>query len=163
MAKSVNNVMLLGYLGSDPEIRYTSGGTIVGEMRIATTERVKKGGDWVDETEWHTLKAFNRTAEICRDYLHKGSKVYIEGKLHTDKWQDKETGAARYKTEILVRELVLLGDRDDRPPKPERAKPERAPLGSWKKEAYDQDEDEVPAGVASTPTSVEISDDDIPF
>lgn len=107
MAKTVNQVLLLGYLGRDPEVRWTPGGTCIAEMSLATSERYKKDGDWVDKTEWHTLKAFNRYAEICRDYLKKGSKVYIEGRLQTRSWG--EEGQKQYRTEVVVNDLILLG------------------------------------------------------
>lgn len=114
MARSVNQVRLLGYLGRDPETRFTGGGTIIAEMRMATTERRKRGGDWVDETEWHNLKVFNRLAEVCRDYLKKGAKLYVEGRLHTDRWEKDEQ--AHFRTEILVEELIILdGAEKERP------------------------------------------------
>ena len=112
MAKSVNKVILLGNVGKDPEIRSTAGGTMVANFTLATTDRQKDAqGNWQDRTEWHNLVAFQRTAEIVRDYVKKGHKLYIEGKIQTRSWDDKESGAKKYRTEILVNELSLLGGR----------------------------------------------------
>jgi len=110
MAKGVNKVLLLGNLGKDPEIRTTPNGMTVATFSLATAERAKDStGNWVDKTEWHNLVAFQRTAEIIRDYVKKGSQVFIEGKLQTRSWDDKESGQKKYRTEILVNELTLLG------------------------------------------------------
>ena len=88
MSRGLNRVQLLGFLGKDPELRFTSGGTIIAALRVATTSRVSDGhGNWVDETEWHNCKAFNRTAEVARDYLRKGSQLYVEGKIKTSSWE----------------------------------------------------------------------------
>jgi single-strand DNA-binding protein len=113
MAKSVNKVILIGNLGKDPEVKYTPSGMAVARFSLATNERFKdKEGNWQDKTEWHNLVAFQRTAEIAAEYLKKGRTVYIEGRLHNDSWDDKETGQKKYKTEIIVNDLVLLGGRD---------------------------------------------------
>jgi len=110
MSKSVNKVILIGNLGKDPEVKYTPSGMAVAKFSLATNDRFKdKEGNWQDRTEWHNLVAFQRTAEIAGEYLKKGRTVYIEGKLQTSSWDDKETGAKKYKTEIIVNELVLLG------------------------------------------------------
>src|ERR1017187_1007938 len=110
MAKSVNKVILIGNLGKDPEVKYTASGMAIAHFSLATTDRVKdKDGNWQDRTEWHNLVAFQRTAEIAAEYLKKGNKVYIEGRLHSDSWDDKETGQKKYKTEIIVNDLVLIG------------------------------------------------------
>lgn len=115
MAKSVNKVILLGNCGQAPSIRTTGGGSIVANFSLATTERVKDGqGNRVDRTEWHNLVAFKRTAEIVRDYVKKGSKLYIEGKIQTRNWDDKESGQKRYRTEIIVNDLGLLGSPDNK-------------------------------------------------
>jgi len=111
MSKSVNKAILLGNVGKDPEIRSTNGRSIVASFSVATTERQKDGqGNWQDKTEWHNLIAFNRTAEIVRDYLRKGSQVLIEGKIQTRTWDDRESGQKKYRTEILINDLTLLGD-----------------------------------------------------
>ncbi|HLH08074.1 MAG TPA: single-stranded DNA-binding protein [Terriglobales bacterium] len=110
MAKSVNKVILIGNLGKDPEMRYTPQGTAVAKFTLATNERFKdKDGNWQDRTEWHNLVAFARTAEIVGEYLKKGRTCYIEGSLRTSSWDDKETGQKKYRTEIMVNDLVLLG------------------------------------------------------
>jgi single-strand DNA-binding protein len=110
MAKSVNKVILIGNLGKDPEMRYTPQGTAVAKFTLATNERYKdKDGNWQDRTEWHSLVAFARTAEIVSEYLKKGRSVYVEGALRTSSWDDKETNQKKYRTEIIVNDLVLLG------------------------------------------------------
>ncbi len=110
MAKSVNKVILIGNLGKDPEVKYTPSGMPIARFTLATNERFKdKEGNWQDRTEWHNLVAFQRTAEIAGEYLKKGRTVYIEGRLHSDSWDDKETGQKKYRTEIIINDLVLLG------------------------------------------------------
>ncbi|MGD0647118.1 MAG: single-stranded DNA-binding protein [Acidobacteriaceae bacterium] len=110
MAKGVNKVFLLGNVGKDPEIRTTPGGMTVASFSLATAERAKDAqGNWADKTEWHNLVAFQRTAEIVRDYVKKGTQVFIEGKIQTRSWDDKESGQKKYRTEILINELSLLG------------------------------------------------------
>ncbi|MEW6594093.1 MAG: single-stranded DNA-binding protein [Thermodesulfobacteriota bacterium] len=123
----VNKVILIGNLGADPEVRYSQSGTAIASFRIATTEVWKKqDGSKEEQTEWHRIVAFGRLAEICGEYLAKGSRVYIEGRLQTRKWQDKE-GQDRYTTEIVAREMKMLTARGaggesmgmDEPPFPE--------------------------------------------
>jgi single-strand DNA-binding protein len=110
MAKGVNKVFLLGNVGKDPEIRATAGGMTIASFTLATADRAKDAqGNWTDKTEWHNLVAFQRTAEIVRDYVKKGTQLFIEGKIQTRSWEDKESGQKKYKTEILVNELTLLG------------------------------------------------------
>ena len=112
MAKGVNKVMLLGNVGKDPEIRTTAGGMTVASFSLATADRAKdQQGNWADKTEWHNLVCFQRTAEIVRDYVKKGTQLFVEGKIQTRSWDDKESGQKKYKTEILVNELSLLGGR----------------------------------------------------
>ena len=107
----LNKVMIIGNLGADPEMRYTQSGTPVCNFNVATTERYKnKDGEQVEETEWHRIVAWQRLAEICGEYLNTGSKVYIEGKIQTRKWQDKD-GNDRYTTEIVAREMKMLDSR----------------------------------------------------
>ncbi len=110
MPKSVNKVILVGHLGKDPEVKYTPSGTAVAKFSIATNERYKdKEGNWQDRTEWHNIVAWQRTAEIAGEYLKKGKQVYIEGRLRTDSWEDKNTHEKKYRTEIVVEDMVLLG------------------------------------------------------
>ena len=110
MARGVNKVILVGNLGKDPEVKYTQSGMAVASFSLATTEKVKdKDGNWQDRTEWHNIKAFGRTAEVAGEYLKKGRTVYIEGRIHNDSWDDKETGQKKYRTEIIVNDLIMLG------------------------------------------------------
>jgi len=165
MAKSVNKVILLGNVGKDPEMRSTASGTIVANFTLATSDRFQDAqGNWQDRTEWHNLVAFKRTAEIVRDYVKKGSKIYIEGKLQTSSWEDKQSGQKKYRTEIIVMDLSLLSGRGE----------EGGGSGGGSRSAgsstgssaggssnYDQ---RPPAGSSDEfAQSAEISDDDIPF
>jgi len=112
MARGVNKVILVGNLGQDPELRYTGGGTAVCNMRLATNESYKDSdGQMVEKTEWHSVVAWARLAEICGEYLKKGSQVYFEGSLQTREWEDKE-GQKRYTTEVKAREMMMLSGRD---------------------------------------------------
>ncbi len=109
---SVNKVILIGNLGRDPEVRYATSGNAVCNFTMATSRTYKdKQGERKDETEWHRVVAFGRTAEVCGEYLKKGSMVYIEGRIKTNKWQDKETGADRYSTDIITENMKMLGKR----------------------------------------------------
>src|ERR1700754_1759434 len=110
MAKGVNKVILLGNVGKDPEMRATPSGMVIAQLTLATADRQKdQTGNWVDKTEWHNLVCFGRTAEIVRDYVKKGKQLYIEGKIQTRSWDDKESGQKKYRTEIIVNDLSLLG------------------------------------------------------
>ncbi|GHD65605.1 single-stranded DNA-binding protein [Jeongeupia chitinilytica] len=109
---SLNKVILIGNLGRDPEVRYLPNGDAVCNFSIATTENWKdKSGQKQEKTEWHNITMYRRLAEIASQYLKKGSSVYIEGKLQTRKWQDKQTGADRYTTEIIADQMQMLGGR----------------------------------------------------
>src|ERR1017187_6819112 len=163
MAKSVNKVILLGNVGKDPEIRSTPNGVMVANFTLATSDRFQDaGGNWQDRTEWHTLVAFKRTAEIVRDYVKKGTKLYIEGKLQTRSWDDKETGVKKYRTEIIVNDLSLLSGREEG--SGGGGGYTRAASSSSSLANFDQ---RPPAAAAGGPDelaqSAEISDDDIPF
>lgn len=110
MAKSVNKVILIGNLGKDPELKYTPSGTAFAKFSLATNERYKdKAGEWQDRTEWHNIVAWQRTAEIAAEYLKKGRSVYVEGRIQTRSWDDKQSGQKKYITEIVANDLVLLG------------------------------------------------------
>lgn len=105
----VNKVILIGHLGADPEVKFLSSGTQVANFRIATTEnRVNRAGEKVSLTEWHRIVAFGRLAEICGQYLNKGKQVYIEGRLRTRSWEDKD-GNRRFTTEIVATQMQMLG------------------------------------------------------
>ncbi len=107
----INKAILIGNLGADPEIRYTQSGTQVASFTVATTERWKgQDGQMQESTEWHRIVAWQRLAEICGEYLNKGSRVYIEGKIQTRKWTD-QNGVDRYTTEIVAREMKMLSPR----------------------------------------------------
>jgi single-strand DNA-binding protein len=114
MAKSVNKVILVGNLGKDPEVKYTPQGTAVARITLATNERFKdKSGEWQDRTEWHNVVLWQRQAEIAGEYLKKGSKIYVEGRLQTRSWDDKQTNQKKYMTEVVANDLVLLGGRGE--------------------------------------------------
>ena len=112
MSRGINKVTLIGHLGADPDTRYMPNGKAVSNVRIATSEgwKDKQTGDLQERTEWHSVVMYDKLGEISADYSRKGSQVYIEGKLQTRKWQDKE-GKDRYTTEIVAREMQMLGGR----------------------------------------------------
>ena len=109
----VNKVILVGNLGKDPEVRYTSGGQAVANLRIATSRswNDKQSGQRREETEWHDVEVWGKQAEQCGEYLSKGRQVYVEGRLKTDKWQDKQTGQDRYKVKVVADTVRFLGGR----------------------------------------------------
>ncbi len=111
---SVNKVILIGNLGRDPEVRYSPDGAAICNVSIATSSqwKDKNTGERREETEWHRVVFYNRLAEIVGQYLRKGRSVYVEGRIKTRKWQDKETGADRYSTEIIADQMQMLGGRD---------------------------------------------------
>ena len=112
MARGVNKVTLIGNLGNDPEVRYSGNGNAVANVSLATAEswRDKDSGEQQERTEWHRVAFFGRLAELVSEYLHKGSQIYVEGRLQTNKWQDKE-GNDRYTTQIVANEMQMLGGR----------------------------------------------------
>jgi single-strand DNA-binding protein len=112
MARGVNKVILIGHLGADPETKSMPSGTSVANLRVATSEsyKDKQTNEWQERTEWHNVALFGRLAEVAGEYLRKGSQVYIEGRLRTRKWQDKQ-GNDRYSTEIIAGEMQMLGGR----------------------------------------------------
>lgn len=111
---SVNKVILVGNLGRDPEVRYSPDGAAICNVSIATTStwKDKTSGERREETEWHRVVFYNRLAEIAGEYLKKGRSVYVEGRLKTRKWQDKDTGADRFSTEIIADQMQMLGGRE---------------------------------------------------
>jgi single-strand DNA-binding protein len=152
MARSVNKIILLGNVGKDPEIRATGGGTMVANFSLATTDRAKdQTGNWTDRTEWHNLVAFQRTAEIVRDYVKKGSKLYVEGKIQTRSWDDKTSGEKKYRTEVLVNELVLLSGKGE------------GGEGGYSRGGSSSYDQRSSGGSDDLVNSTEITDDDIPF
>lgn len=161
MAKSVNKVILVGNLGKDPEIKYTQSGTAVASITVATSENYKdkQSGEWQEKTEWHNVVLWQRLAEIAGEYLKKGSKVYIEGRLQTRSWEDKQ-GQKRYTTEVVGNDLVLLGGRGEGG---------QGGGGGYQRRAAQSgnDFDQSSSGGNDFETSpargTEITDDDIPF
>jgi single-strand DNA-binding protein len=113
MARGINKAIIVGNLGRDPEVRYTANGSAVANVTVATSEswKDKQSGERQERTEWHRVVFFGRLAEIVEEYLKKGSQVYVEGSIRTQKWQDKETGQDRYTTEIVARDMQMLGSR----------------------------------------------------
>jgi single-strand DNA-binding protein len=107
----VNRVILVGNLGKDPEVRYTSGGQAVATLRIATSRSWtdKQSGQRKEETEWHDVEVWGKQAEQCGEYLSKGRQVYVEGRLKTDKWQDKQSGQDRYRVKVVAETVRFLG------------------------------------------------------
>jgi single-strand DNA-binding protein len=151
---SVNKVILIGNLGRDPEVRYMPSGDAVANISIATTETWKdKNGEKQEKTEWHRVAMFGKTAEIAGEYLKKGSQVYIEGRLETRKWTDKE-GQERYTTEIRADRMQMLGSRSGgsermAPPEDDASRAAAAPAKK--------------SGGAAKSGSLEDLEDDIPF
>lgn len=117
---SLNKIQLRGHLGADPEVNHTKSGIAVANLSLATSEKYKdKNGNKQENTEWHRIVFWGRTAEICEQYLHKGSLIYVEGSKHTNKWQDKE-GNDRYTTEIKGYRMQMLGGKGDSAAKQEK-------------------------------------------
>jgi single-strand DNA-binding protein len=155
---SVNKVILIGNLGRDPEVRYTPNGDAVANLSIATTERWKdKNGEMQEQTEWHRVAFFGRQAEVCGEYLRKGSSVYVEGRLQTRKWTDKE-GNERTTTEIRGDRMQMLGGRGGggtrEMPEVESAQPAESTPAAKKPAA---------AAGAKKSSGFDDLDDDIPF
>lgn len=148
---SVNKVLLLGRLGADPELRHTNNQTAVCNLSVATNDRRKgQDGQWTDFTEWHKVATFGKTAENCSNYLKKGRQVFVEGRIQTRKWQDKD-GKDRYSTEIIANSVQFIG-----------GKAEGGEYSSQSAPAQPQ----VNAGeidMSSVGKAVSFDDDDIPF
>lgn len=139
--KSINKVILIGNLGKDVELKFTPQGTPVAKISIATNERFKgKDDQWQDRAEWHNIVLWQRLAEIAAEYVKKGDKIYIEGRLQTRTWDDRQTGQKKYMTEVVATDLVLLGGN-------------RAPTPAV------QQQEEFHQLVGASP----ITDEDIPF
>jgi single-strand DNA-binding protein len=155
MARGINKVILIGNLGADPEARFMPSGGAVTNIRMATSEtwKDKQTGENQERTEWHNVVFFNRLAEIAGEYLHKGSKVYVEGSLRTRKWQDKN-GQDRYTTEIVANEMQMLDARGAG----SQPMPEDAHAASMESSGQSS-----AAPARAMPTSAADLDDDIPF
>lgn len=152
MARGVNKVILIGNLGQDPEVKYMPNGNAVANVTIATSEswKDKNTGEQVDKTEWHRVVFFRRLAEIVGEYLKKGSKVYIEGKLQTRKWQDKN-GKDNWTTEIIANEMQMLDSRgggssdfNQNQGAPAQSAPQSAPAQAAPAPANNDFDDDIP-------------------
>ena len=156
--RSLNRVQLIGNLGKDPEIKYTPQGTPVAKLAIATNERFKdKSGEWQDRTEWHNVVLWQRLAEIAGEYLKKGGKVYIEGRLQTRSWDDKQSGQKKYMTEVVASDMILLGGRGEGAGSDSSGGSRGATSAGGNN--FDQRTPEPEHAAASGP----ITDEDIPF
>ncbi len=155
MAGSINKVILIGRLGTDPEVRHLEGGAVVSNFNIATSENyTNKAGEKVENTEWHRLELWDKLATLAEKYLKKGDQIYVEGKLRTDNWQDKE-GISRSTVRIRVQEMTFLGgssrsgegspSAQASPRDAENAEPVRAPAPpSSSYQAHPKGEDDLP-------------------
>jgi single-strand DNA-binding protein len=159
----VNKAILIGNLGADPEARYTQGGSAVANFRIATSEKwTGKDGQPQERTEWHRIVTFGRLAETCRDYLSKGRQVYVEGRIQTRQWDDRD-GNKRWTTEIVaqtVRFLGRAGDREEAAATPPSASESKPYYGGGDQGGGDQGGGNQGGGESSPPP---IGDDDVPF
>ena len=144
MAKSINKVILIGNVGKDPEVKYTPSGVALAKFSLATNEKFKdKSGEWQERTEWHNVLAWQRLAEIVGEYVQKGTKLFIEGRLQTSSWEDRNSGEKKYRVEIVARDIVLLGSREAD--------------SNGDRGHVEEEREPVHAGAA------EITDEDIPF
>lgn len=144
MSRSLNKVMLIGNLGKDPELRYTTSGVAVATFTLATNETWRdQDGNTQERTEWHNIVAWKKLAEICGEWLKKGKKVYIEGRIQNRSYDDKNTGAKRYITEVVAENMIMLDGR-----------------GGAESNASGQSAAAAASGVTSPPAAVE---DDLPF
>lgn len=151
MARDLNKVMIIGRLGADPEMRYTPSGSPVTTFRVATSRQWKdSNGETREETEWFSTVAWNKLAEICNQYLTKGTRVYIEGRLQTRSWEDTQSGQTRYKTEVIANDMIILDNREGRPG---RDSDDFGPS---------RDTGRSPRGGHTSPPQ-DIGDEDIPF
>ena len=161
MANGVNKVFLLGHLGTDPELRYTPNQNAVCNLSIATTER-RKGveGEWNDHTEWHKVVVWGKIAENCSNYLSKGRQVFVEGRIQTEKWEDKE-GNSRYTTKVIANSVQFVGGKGD-----SASGGSSYEQFSTQKQSSQADETSNFSTAPSNPQNsqtVALEDDDIPF
>ncbi|MGK7370870.1 MAG: single-stranded DNA-binding protein [Candidatus Halalkalibacterium sp. M3_1C_030] len=144
---SLNKAMIIGRLGQDPDVRYTQSNTAVANLSVATSERYKdKSGEWKENTEWHRVVAWGRLAEICQEYLKKGSQVYIEGPIQTRSWEDKD-GQTKYTTEIKALTMTMLDSKGSNgggkvPEKPQNSQPVSSNVDL--NENFDDIDDDLP-------------------
>jgi single-strand DNA-binding protein len=178
MSRGVNKVILVGYLGNEPDVRYTPAGLAVATISLATNFSTKdrQTGEWREETEWHRVVFFERQAEVVKQYLHKGSQIYVEGRLQTRKWQDQNTGQERYSTEIIAREMHMLGGRGENanygapmggtspyPPQQQSSNYAAPPPVNQGQAIPPQPPVNQGMGQPSTPPADKNLDDDVPF
>ncbi|HFB98658.1 MAG TPA: single-stranded DNA-binding protein [Bryobacterales bacterium] len=145
MARGVNKVILVGNLGSDPEIRYTQNGTAVSQLSLATNERVKRNGEWTDRVEWHRIVAWGKLAEFAGNHLRKGNLVYVEGRLQTRHWEDRD-GARRAQTEVVAHALRPLG-----------------PFGNGARNGHPKPAEGPAPDATAAEDPLPFDDDDVPF
>lgn len=154
--RGLNKAQVIGHLGQDPEARYMPDGTVTASFNVATDESYKdKNGQIVEKTEWHKIALFGRLAEIARDYLKKGSKVYVEGKLRTRKWVHKEHGHDCYSTEIVASDIQMLDSKNATSGQPANSAPAQPQARVQESPYADNPRSAPPAGADF--------DDDIPF
>lgn len=150
MARDLNKVMIIGRLGADPEMRYTTSGSPVTSFRVAAGRQWRDtGGETREETEWFSVVAWNKLAETCNQYLTKGARVYIEGRLQTRSWEDQQSGQTRYRSEVIANDMIILDSRESRPARDES-------------DFSPRDPGRVPPRSERQPPS-DIGDEDIPF
>jgi single-strand DNA-binding protein len=159
MAKDLNKVMIIGRLGTDPDMRYTSSGSPVTTFRVAASRQWKdSSGDMREETEWFSIVTWNKLAEICHQHLVKNARVYLEGRLQTRSWEDQHSGQTRYKTEVVASDMIMLDSRAARESAPPITDEDAYPLGdalrSTNRAFHDDDRYQPP---------LDIGDEDIPF
>jgi len=149
MAKGVNKVFLLGNVGKDPEVRTTANGMSVASFSLATADRAKdSSGTWVDKPEWHNLVCFDKLAETAKNYVKKGSSLFVEGKITNRSWDDKETGQKKYRTEIIVNDFTFVGSKSE---------------GGSSSGSYSSTKSSSPSAPANDYADQQITDEDIPF
>jgi single-strand DNA-binding protein len=165
MAKDLNKVMIIGRLGTDPEMRYTASGNPVTTFRVAASRQWKdSSGEFREETEWFSIVTWNKLAEICHQHLNKNMRVYLEGRLQTRSWEDQQSGQTRYKTEVVANDMIILDTRDIRGPREvgsghnSTEEGELAPPGVASRSVYRNDE----SNEGYLPP-LDIGDEDIPF
>lgn len=151
MARGINKVILIGNLGRDPEVRYSASGVAVATLTLATSEswRDKQSGEMQERTEWHRVVFYQRLAEIAGEYLRKGSKIFVEGRLRTTKWQDKTTGQDRYTTEIVGDNMQMLDSKGG--------------SGGHDAPSFEKSSGNTSNASTDAAPALEAFDDDIPF
>ncbi len=152
MARDLNKVMIIGRLGADPELRHTASGSPVTTFRVAVGRQWRdSGGELHEDTEWFSVVAWNKLAETCSQYLSKGTRVYLEGRLQTRSWEDQQSGQTRYRTEVIANDMIILDSREGRASRdPDDYAPPAGPA-------------RPPRGSPQPPAPPDIGDEDIPF